>query len=167
MITNEFPVTWEVYRSWGLESALKGTRLKFAIIWILDAILMLGLSIWSGGNTILNVLFIYCVYRAFFRWLVMTYFQYRALGEQYGTSSWMRRIYFEEEEIRVEECMITVKYAYSDVAKMEERGNKVWLHMKNKMVVRLYKDCFGDSSWEECRFILEQKCLDMGKEKKF
>ena len=51
----------------------------------------------------------------------------------------------------------SLRLPYSDIVSIKEEGNKVWLVLKTKKVVRLYKDKFVGGSWEECRSFLEEK----------
>ena len=76
MIQNSYPVTWKRFREWGFENAIKGARLGISIMWLL-----LAAFIFSLGNqlTIAYVFFAFCLYRALFRWLVVTNTQYRHL----------------------------------------------------------------------------------------
>lgn len=157
MIRNEYKITWKVYRSWGLENAFKGAQLLFAIFWVVLALLILVLDISSGGWFFYHYFFLFCIYRAFFRWMVRTNAQYRALAKQRNGADWLRKISFEEDTIRLEDGNVSVVYDYSDIVEIKEKGNKVWLNASDKAVIRLYKDCFIDSTWEECKSWIEEK----------
>lgn len=157
MIRNEYKITWKVYRSWGLENALKGAQLVLGIVWVLLALFILVLNIIEGGWFFYYFMCLFCIYRAFFRWLVVTNAQYRTLIKRHNGADWLRVIYFEEDKIRLEDGNISVVYSYPDIVELKEKGNKVWLKASNKTVIRLYKDCFVDSTWEECKALVEEK----------
>lgn len=154
MIQNSYLVTWKRFREWGFENAIKGVRLGISIMWLLLAVFIL-----SFGNqlAIAYVFFAFCLYRALFRWLVVTNTQYRHLCTNHKGADWERNIFFEETKIILNDGIITVEYLYSDINRIKEKENKVWLYMKNKTVVRLYKDCFTTGNWEMCKTLLDEK----------
>ena len=155
---NEYRVTWKVYRSWACENMLKGPRLVMAVIWCLMAVGFIVLGIVNDLN--LDILCfwmaVFCIYRAFFRVFVLAKGQYRMLAKTYGGENWTRRIAFEEDGISLTEGNASVRYAYSDIVNIREKGNKIWLDAANKTVLRLYRDAFVESGWEECRHKLDE-----------
>lgn len=157
MIRNEYEVTWKLFGSWLWENKRKPLRLGFAVLWVL-----LGLTATWMAVTLQSVLFlvmtVLCLYRAFFRDILAAKRQYAAMEKSYGQRDWLRIITFDEDQATVLEGNISVKYQYSDIVGMKEKGNKVWLLLRDEKVIRLYKDCFVDSGWEECRTLIERKC---------
>ncbi len=151
MIRNEYQITKKLYRQWGFENAIKGTQLAFGVVWVLLAISVLVLDILDGGYFLYHILFVFCIYRAFFRWLVVTNAQYRVLAKRYRNENWVRSISFEKDKIRIKETTISIEYNYADIVQIKEKENKVWLIASNKTVIRLYKDCFIESTWEDCK----------------
>ncbi len=154
MIQNTFPVTWKRFREWGFENAIKGVRLCISVLWLLLAVFVFTLG---KQITITYVLFLFCIYRALFRWLIITHTQYRQLSVNHKGTDWERKIVFEEDKIIIDDDIVTITYLYSDLKDINEKGNKIWLHMNNKTVVRLYKDCFTTGNWDQCKMILDTK----------
>ena len=153
MIQNTYKVTGKRFREWGLENAFKGARLGMMIMWLLLAVYMV---IMGKEIKIAYVLYAFCIYRAFFRWIVVTNTQYRNLCVNHKGADWERTISFSEKKIKVEDGIVTVDYLFSDIEKIKEKGNKIWLYMNNKTVVRLYKDCFTQGDWEKCKEMISE-----------
>ncbi len=82
--------------------------------------------------------------------------QYRNLCINHKGADWERTICFEDKKIKVEDGIVTVDYLFSDIENIKEKGNKIWLHMNNKTVVRLYKDCFTQGNWELCKEVINE-----------
>ena len=150
---NEYQVTWERYRSWAVENMFKGARLVMMAVWCVFALLCLFLAAieMSSLSGLYLFLALFGIYRAFFRIFVIAKSEYRRLAQSYGKENWTRRIAFEDDGISLTEENISVRYAYPDIVSVREKGNKIWLDASNKTVLRLYKDAFVDSDWEECK----------------
>lgn len=153
MIQNTYKVTGKRFREWGLENAFKGAQLGMTIMWLLLAVYMV---IMGKEIKIAYVLFAFCIYRAFFRWIVVTNTQYRNLCINNKGADWERTISFADKKIKVEDGIVTVDYLFSDIEKIKEKGNKIWLYMNNKTVVRLYKDCFTQGDWKTCKEMISE-----------
>lgn len=153
MVKNTYQVTWKRFREWGFENAFKGARLGITIMWLLVAFFM---AFMSKEISIAYILLVFCLYRAFFRWIVVTNTQYRNLCKNHKGADWERTIRFADKKIKVEDGIITVDYLFSDIENIKEKGNKIWLYMNNKTVVRLYKDCFTQGNWEMCKAMLDE-----------
>lgn len=157
---NEYQVTWERYRSWIMERALKGVSLVFMVIWCVIALGCLAFAV-IGGGTMFRLYFLFlgafAIYRAFFRILVLAKKQYRQLAQSYGKENWTRRIIFGDDGITLsDEEKSTIRFAYSDIVKVREKGNMICLDASDKSVLRLYKDAFVESDWEECKARLDR-----------
>ena len=151
---NEYQVTWERYRSWIMERALKGARLVMVVIWCVIALVCLAFAVSVTSVFRLYFLFLgaFAIYRAFFRILVLAKKQYSQLARSYGKENWTRRIIFGDDGITLaDEEKSTIRYAYSDIVKVREKGNMICLDASDKSVLRLYKDAFVESDWEECK----------------
>ncbi|MBE5878202.1 MAG: YcxB family protein [Lachnospiraceae bacterium] len=157
MVQNTYQVTWKRFREWGLENALQGVRFAMSIFWLLLAVCVAVLIAIGGGTTVAYVMLFFCIYRALFRWLVVSNAQYRNLCANHKGADWERVISFEEDMIHLHDGVVMAEYAYSDVESIKEKGNKIWLNMNNKTVVRLYKDCFTHGTWEMCKAMLTEK----------
>ena len=150
---NEYQVTWERYRSWVMENMFKGARLVLMVIWCVLALVCLTLAV--SEVSVFSLLYLWLavfgVYRAFFRTFVLAKKQYRQLAQSYGRENWTRRIAFEDDCISLtDEEKVSLRYAYSDIVKVREKGNMICLDASDKSVLRLYKDAFVESDWEEC-----------------
>lgn len=153
MVQNTYQVTWKRFREWGFENAFKGRRLGIAVMWFVAAIYMF---IIGKEIKMAYFLFAFCLYRAFLRWLVITKSQYKQLCINHKHEDWERTIRIYDQKIIVEDGIVTVDYFLSDVVSIKEKENRVWLNMYNKTVVRLYKDCFSEGSWEICKAMLNE-----------
>ena len=60
-------------------------------------------------------------------------------------------IRFEDNEIVIKEENIETKYNYSDILKIVEKDEIIYLNLPAKTVIRLYKSKFVDCTWEKCR----------------
>lgn len=153
MVQNTYQVTWKKFREWGFENAFKGARLGITIMWFFVAVFM----VFMGKEiSIAYFLLAFCLYRAFFRWLVITHTQYKQLCVNHKGADWQRTIRFEEKRIIVDDGILTVQYLFSDIEDIKEKENKIWLIMNNKTVVRLYKDCFTQGNWELCKEMINE-----------
>lgn len=158
-IKNEYNVTWKKYLEWWLESKGKPPRSIIAIMWIVLGFVSAGIGIVCGfGFFLCLVLVLFCIYRAAPRDLLVLNRQYKSMAKSFGQKEWLRTIVFEEEEITVLEGNITMNFKYSDISGVKEKDNKVWLMLRDKRVIRMYKDSFKDSNWEECSSLIKRKC---------
>ena len=159
---NEYQVTWERYRSWAVENMVKGAMLVMTVIWSMITLLCLALAMIaeSGFKSLFFVLAVFGIYRAFFRIFVITKSQYRRLALSYGKENWTRRIVFNDDGITLSEGKASFHYDYSDIVNIREKGNEICLDASDKTVLRLYRDAFVESSWEECRSRLSKSEKD-------
>lgn len=156
---NEYRVTRQLCRTWLWENMRKPPMLIVFIMWVFISLLVLWGMLYTPFTSLFAILEIFCLYRAFFRTLLLHRKQYNTLARTYG-ENWLRTICFEEDKLVVTEGNVSVsslQFPYSDIASIEEKDNKVWLRLKNKFSVRLYKDKFIDASWGECRAFLAEK----------
>lgn len=128
----------------------KGANLVMTVIWCVLMLWCLFL-VSAMGSLLFGILALFCIYRAFFRIFVIARVQYRRLAQLNGGENWVRRIAFEEDGIILTEGDSSYHVAYSEIVNIREKGNKIWLDAANKTVLRLYKDAFVESDWEECR----------------
>lgn len=157
MVKNEYRVTWKVYMSWLWENKRKPARLGFTVFWILFGLVAAGMAVASRFAVYLVITFL-CLYRVFMRDILYAKRQYRAMVNSYGQRDWLRVISFDEMQVSLVEGNLSVHYKYSDLSKIREKGNKVWLILRDEKVLRLYKDCFVEGDWEKCRTLIEGKC---------
>ncbi|MCH5274898.1 MAG: hypothetical protein J1E65_03590 [Lachnospiraceae bacterium] len=110
-------------------------------------------------SIIYTLFFLFCLYRAFLRNLVVARVQYRRLATTYGEENWVRTITFNEDGIELSEGKMTAGYAYSDIVEIREKQNKIWLIAGNKTVIRLYRDTFINTDWETCKDLLQKRAF--------
>lgn len=157
-IKNEYRVTWKKYMEWWLESKVKPPRSIIAIMWIVLGFVWIGIGISLEFGTVLCFFMVFfCFYRVAPRDILVLNRQYKSMAKSFGQEEWLRTIVFEEEQIIVLEGNVTMSFKYSDISEVKEKDNKVWLMLKDKKVIRMYKDSFADSNWEECRSLIGRK----------
>ena len=167
---NEYLMTWKLYRSWYREMRFRGWGLVFFILYTLilcaDAVfcvIFLMQSIRSGGQfpywyaMLLFWIGLFCAYRAYLRYYLIARQRYNFMVKTYGKTEWMVRIVFGEKLIELHEPTAKQRLRYSDLISVTDRDNKIRLKFKNGVVVRLYKDAFVDSTWQECEEMLRAK----------
>lgn len=158
---NEYQVTKKLFRSWVTENMYKGMQLYINIGWAAFGILAVVLLIFSADSTLDYVLFgvmlVLGVYNAFLRIFLVSAVQYRRTAQVYGTENWTRTITFGDEKIYLTEGNASADFEYGDIIRIKEKDNNIWLTMKNRIVVRLYKDAFVDCGWEDCRAFIDEK----------
>lgn len=71
--------------------------------------------------------------------------------------NWERTISFEKELVIVKEGMLeTINLPYTDIISVQEKENQVKILFQNKIILRLYKDCFIQSDWNICKEFLQK-----------
>ncbi len=159
---NEYAVTWKLYCSWTLERMLSGKNLLFRLFWFLASGWFLGMAVRNGGQVIPFVLFVLCLYLAFFRDIRKAKKSYDAMVDDHGYA-WLRRIELMEDEIRITDGITTRSYRYSDILNALERKDHFLLEMKGRKYVRLYKSGFIDCTADECWEFVERKMDEAAK----
>lgn len=151
---NEYTVTWELYRTWLLENMAKRKRLTLSAVWCALAVWCV-LALWKTLPAFALVLAALCVYRAVGRDFVVAKKQYELQAKVCGGENWRRTIVLENDGIVISEGNICVRYGRADIVRIREKGDRIWLDMRDDMVVRMYRSAFSEGSWEECRAMLE------------
>ncbi len=158
---NEYKVTKPLLRRWMTENMYKGVQLGLNIGWAFFGVLCTVLLIVDAETVtdyiIYGALLALCLYMAVLRIFPLTAVQYKRMAKTYGEENWLRTIDFGEDCITLSEGTISAKYQYKDIMQIREKGNAVWLTARNRTVLRLYKDAFVDSSWEECEALLNDR----------
>lgn len=152
----EFTLTKEKYLSWAKENNLYKKRKIVTAMWCAITLIIIAVAIWVNFLPLL-VLTLYTLYRAFFRWRLLTAKQYDELAKGYGGSDWTRCVSFDDEHIYVKEANLSAEYDYSKLERIEENGSYIKLHFANGTVIRLYADKFTQGTWDECKAFLSGK----------
>lgn len=153
---NEYKVTWEVFKIWLAENRLKKPQIFFTAFWVVFGVCIIGMSV-AYGYAPFMAFALLCFYRAFLRNFLFAKRQYKTLAKTYGQEDWLRTITFGEEEILLSEGNITERFRYSDIDAVKEKDNRAWILFKDQKVLRLYKDKFIDSDWDECKELIKRK----------
>jgi len=151
MIKNEYTVTWKLYREWLIENKLKGVKLAFLLFWSFMTVATLVMSYFSNFSGFYILMTIYCVYQAFFRDYIFAKRQYTRLVKFCDGENWTRTITISDEEICISEGPSVINCKITDVVRVVEKGNKIWLFMNSDAVIRMYKSAFVEGSWETSR----------------
>ncbi len=164
MIKNEYAVTREVYLEWCKEAHKRHKRGVFQVFWIILSALniLMGayvLFFWNDGR-FSGLYFLalggFCVFRAV-RYTPIYKAQYKKLAEMAGGENWHRTVDLDDSGIITTDNSITVKTAYEEIKGLRENGNNIYLDTDKKGVIRLYKNCFTQGSYEEFRSLIKEK----------
>ena len=69
--------------------------------------------------------------------------------------------FFDTDAIQIKDGINTTSISYADIKCIKEEGNRIWLIFNNKIVLRLYKDCFVNSNCEECKAYISEMNLEL------
>lgn len=150
MIKNEYTVTWKLYRGWLFENKLTGVRLAFLLFWSLMAVVTLVIGFFANIPLFFLFLSLYCVYRAVLRDYIAGKKQYSQLANLCDGKNWIRTITISDTEISISEGPSLLSFQNTDVVRVVEKGDKIWLFVNNDAVIRMYKSAFVEGSWEKC-----------------
>ena len=167
---NEYTVDYNLLKSFLIEAKFSGIRLGFFIGYCIIAFGMLAVTVLylvfipNFDKIAVFMMFIvvfFAIYSAFIRDLIIFKKQYNFLVKTYGCKSWTRTIVFGDEKITTTEATRTITCNYSDIIDITENGNRIWIKLSNKTVIRLFKDAFIDCTWEECKdYILSKQSFE-------
>ena len=153
MMRNEYTVTWKLYREWLIENKIKGIKLFFLLFWSFMEIVILIRICYKGFSVLYLLMTIYCVHRAFFLDYIAAKKQYTHLAKVYGGENWTRIITISDTDIYISEGTSVINYNNTDVVRVKEKDDRIWLDMNSDTVIRLYKSAFVEGSWETCKGI--------------
>ncbi len=167
---NEYRITKSLLMSWAKEFHYFGINVFVAVLcWCLLADgVILAVTYAIDGDLLnkyffLSVLFIaVSVYKLFFQRKVVMARSYKEYQKLYGVSEWTRTVEFLESDILLsdrdgETEYSTARVKYSNVKRIKEKGNVVFLYYGNRSAIHLYKDAFVGCTWDECKAMLEEK----------
>ncbi len=163
IIENKYKVTKDLYKKWTKENK----RVKFfKWFWLIFSIYCLGMAILFICTNQANQsipYFVFIVYalgvRALVRYLGVER-RYKLLSKFYKTSDWERRIMFLDDHFEInDEGINKLTLQYSDLLDYEKNDECLKVRMNNGYI-RLYKDSFVKSSFEECERFLNSKGIN-------
>lgn len=166
-MTNQYEVTWKIHLSWFLEKMLATREIALRIIRCAILPFALWWALQLAGRDSFFLLFctvaicqsIYDTFCNLFQRIKDIKAQYRNKVIFYETENWIQKVVFQEDDIVLTEGNVTVRFTYSNIANIRDKGNKVWITFHDKTVIRLYKDAFIDSDWEACKSKLRTSCF--------
>lgn len=157
IIENRYKVTKELYKKWSKEN--KAT-VFFQIFWLLVALYCIGMTVFC---IILNdlqdgVIFIIFAIALFLR-VFKNSRRYDVIAKTYKKNNWERRILFYDDYIETSDENISIcRFQYSDIVNMEKNDECIKLKMGiGRAYIRVYKDAFVKSNFEECEQFLDLK----------
>lgn len=159
----EYQVTKQLLRSWVMENRFNGANLVLFILWLIllsfwIPLTFLMILIQAELSTILIGVF-FCtvaIYKLIGQRLLSASIQYKTYAKTYG-ENWTRTIEFMDDCILITEGSSEHRHPYSFVTKVKEKDDKIWLYCENKSALRLYKDKFVDSTWEDCLKLMQAR----------
>ena len=157
---NEYIVDWSLVKKSINEYQYKGIRLMIFILWGLILVSTLALCILAA--VVEEYVYMVCfglmamlsVYTMFFRNSVIARKRYKMFVTTYGKESWLRTISFEDNGIVLKEETTEIKYAYSQVAEIDEKDAVICLKLHTEMIVKLFRSKFIDCTWDDCKAII-------------
>ena len=162
---NEYIVTEKRYISWMKRMQITGIYLLYDIFVGILLLLSLSAAVYAvfdfKKNQIILPLYLTailtCIYLLLFHIPLMAKIDYYRYSKQMGGSNWNRTVFFDENEIVVEQKKNTQHYDYRSIAKIDDRDNEVWIRFSFGDHLIVYKDCFLRGSWEDCKDLLQSK----------
>lgn len=151
----EYEVNFELVRSWMIENKFKMPRLKFFLMQVVMAAVLILFGIIEFEVDEIYTLFMFCLafillFLAFARDEIVIKKQFALMCKQFGSDNcWVRSISFDDEHIIETEVNVQTTYKYSDIAYLEERDDLVLLRLNNGTAIRLYNVGFKDCTPQE------------------
>ena len=162
IIENRYNVTKELYARWAKENKVNR---YFKIFWICCAIFSIVFAIICiisnyivyGGILILYT--IYSFYRGVVRNKLLVTEEYKARERIFKKSNWERKILFFNDYIETSDANMNIlKFQYSDITNIKKNDECIKLKINNGGYIRIYKDAFTKSNFEECQKFISKKC---------
>lgn len=148
-VINEFAVTWKKYVEWYFDTLVQFGLFWFKIFWGIAAFYSI-MPLFVNFSFILFLFGIFCLYRIFIRDYIRVRKFYRRGVQSFG-KNWARKIMVSDTHIMTQEGNTTIRYNKKDIVQLKEKGDRIWLVMKDKTAVRMYKSAFVEGSWEWCK----------------
>lgn len=151
----EYTVDRKKILSWAKSRRLSTPELVMTVFWCVFAAFVFVYTLFSGMY-FLFVIALYCLYHGLGRrWLLLSR-RSQALEKQFG-QTWTRRYTLREEDILLEESIVSIRTAYDDILRMEEKEDCLLLWLKDNSCFRLFDESFLLGTPEECREYLRQR----------
>lgn len=167
IIENTYTVTEELEKKWSKENK---TVIYFRIFWILITICCIGLTIYCINSNNMEHGDVLVVFACFGIWRVIfsyyrTCIEHDRLVEMFKKSNLERKtIFFDDYFEVIVENKVSFKIQYSEILNIEKNSECIKLKT-NFGYVRIYKNAFVKSNFEECEEFLNKKMKDSNSEK--
>lgn len=163
IIENKYQITKELFKEWAKENK---RVIYFRIFWIIFAIYCIGMTIFCiiSNNIQDSIPFILFAFYAVFGRIVVRYFsidrRYNMLEKFYKKTNWERRIIFFDDYFETIDGDINhLKLQYNDIINIAKTDGCIKIKMSNGYI-RIYKNAFVKSNFEECEKFLNNKKND-------
>ena len=154
---NEYIIDWPLLKKWNKESNYSGLGLAVFIYRCALLVCSIVCIVWTFMANMYSyciyfaLISLFCFYRAFLWNIMIIKHRYKRFVQTYGKKSCILTICFEDNEIVIKEEKTETKYNYSDILRIVEKDEIVYLRLQAKKVMRLYKSKFIDGTWGECK----------------
>ncbi len=160
IIENKYQVTKQLYKDWAKENK----KYKyFKILWWIVTILSIVSSLEAIINNHIEDAYglLFAAYGLFMIIFGNNYFfverYYKALVRFYKKDNWERKIKFFNDYFETIDAGINqVKFQYNDISNIEKNNECLKIKLNNGYI-RIYKNAFVKSNFEECEQFLNDK----------
>lgn len=160
---NEYIVTEKMYQSWLTHAGLHGKGLLVCISFCSLAVIC-AVMIATHPNDPYSILYavalIYCLYTAFLKNAVVAKKQYKSIMSLKSDGEWKRTITFNDNAVLVDDGFgdgEAMELLYSKITSAKEKDNAIDIYFGGGGILCLYKDCFTEGSFEQCKAFLSEK----------
>lgn len=160
IIENRYEVTKELMKKW-----LKDNKITtyFRIFWVFIALCGMGMAIYcitlkDIQDSVLFFIFVTIALLNAYKNNLLISRRYRTFTKTYKKNSWERRILFFDDYIETnEENIMIVRIPYSDIINVEKVDECIKLKISTGGFIRIYKNAFVKSNFDECEEFLSKK----------
>lgn len=160
---NEYTVTKKMYQSWLITAGFHGRGLLMCVSFCALAVLSMLMVLtheFEAYSVLYIAVFLCCIYTAFFKNAVTAARQYKSITSIVDGGVWKRSLCFENSIIRVDDGFgdsADMEIPYSKINSLREKDNAVTLFLAGGGVVCVYKDCFTEGDWQQCKALLLER----------
>lgn len=151
----EYTVDRKKILSWAKSRRLSTPELVMTVFWCVFAAFVFVYTLFSGLYFLFAIV-LYCLYHGLLRRRLLLSRRSQALEKQFG-QTWTRKYTLREEDILLEESVVSIRTSYNDILRMEEKEDCFLLWLKDNSCFRLFDESFLLGTPEECREYLRQR----------
>lgn len=160
IIENKYQVTKQLFKEWARENKkYKYFKIFWWIVTILSGASLLEAIINNHIEDAYGILFV--AYGLFMIIFGNNYFfvdrYYKALARFYKNDNWERKVYFFNDYFKTVDAEVNqVRFQYNDIISIENNNERIKIKLNNGYI-RIYKNAFEKSNFEECeKFLIEK-----------